>query len=88
MARIRRVAITERSLRKYFGYAYPDLSLVEITKGLNDRAYLGTLIHELIHILKPEWTENAVDSMAANLTHYVWKAGYRRKKGLDTKPGK
>lgn len=76
--KILKVKIKEKKLIKYFGYAYIGLNKIELRKGMKDKTYLGTLIHELIHILEPDESETAVAKKAATITHYVWKKGFRR----------
>lgn len=72
-----KIRITEKKLKKYFGYAYPDLFKVELSKNLKDKTYLGTLIHEILHVLYPDQSETSITQFAATLTHYIWKKGYR-----------
>ena len=76
-----KIKILEKSLRKYFGYAYKDNkgeAIVEIAKGLNDKEHMGTLIHEILHILYPNDSEYNVDQNARVLTRYLWEQGFRR----------
>lgn len=72
-----KIKITERKLREYFGYAFPTKNRVEIRENLGDKTYLGTLIHEILHILYPKQSESSIDQYASTITHYVWKKGYR-----------
>ena len=83
--KILKVKIKEKKLTKYFGYAYIGLNKIELKKGMKDKTYLGTLIHELIHILEPDESETAVSRKAATITHYVWKKGFRRQKNGSSK---
>lgn len=78
--KITKIKITERKLRRYFGYAYPYLNKIELKVGMRDKTYLGTLVHEILHILYPEDSETKISQYAATLTHYIWKKGYRRTK--------
>lgn len=76
-----KIKILEKGLRKYFGYAYKDNkgeAIVEIAKGLKDKEYMGTLIHEILHILYPNDSEYNVDQNARVLTRYLWEQGFRR----------
>ena len=55
-----KIKILEKGLRDYFGYAYKNHkgeAIVEIAKGLKDKEYMGTLIHEILHILYPNDSE-------------------------------
>lgn len=83
-----KVKIKERPLRDYFGYAYTDKNLIELRKGMKDRTYLGTLIHELLHICLPNECETVIDRYASTITHYVWKKGYRRNANKKRNSGK
>jgi len=76
----RKIRIRERSLRDYYGYAYPDKNLVELRKGMRPRTYLNTLIHEILHILYPDQSETKTLEFANTLTKYIWEKGYRRLK--------
>jgi hypothetical protein len=74
------IKVQERRLRYYWGYAYPDKKLVEITPNLSDRQYLDTLIHEILHVLYPEASETKISRHASTITHHIWKKGYRKLK--------
>ena len=82
MAKIIKIKVKERKLRDYHGYAYPERKdkLIEINSRLSDRTYLGTLIHEILHILYPEESETRIDINASTITHYVLKKGTWSKK--------
>lgn len=51
------------------GYIAPDEDVIYINRklGLNDRVV--TLIHELMHELKPRWSEHSVENEAKKLFH-------------------
>lgn len=45
-----------------------------------ERERLDTLIHELLHLICPEWEEHKVNTTANRLTDHLWRQGYRRVK--------
>lgn len=47
------------------------------THGGN-KAYLGTLIHEALHLLNPDYSETEVIRQEAAIAQLLWKEGYRR----------
>ena len=76
--KLKKIKVRERKLRYYYGYAYPDKSLVEITPNLKPRQYLDTLIHEILHVMYPNDSESKISQNASTITHHIWKKGYRR----------
>lgn len=76
--KLKKIKVKERKLRDYFGYAYPDTGLIEIKKGLRQRQYLGTLVHEILHVLYPNDSETKISIHSNTLTHHIWNKGYRR----------
>ena len=52
------------------GQAWAD-GVVEIDPRQGQKAILNTLIHELLHICEPEWTESHVNRVANTLASYV-----------------
>jgi hypothetical protein len=42
------------------------------------RNYMGTLIHELLHICQPTLTEPTILDLEGYIAKSLWKAGYRR----------
>lgn len=75
-----RVRIIERKLgrEKALGLAYQGIGIVEIDPRQCERERLDTLVHELLHLLEPEWTEERVEASAAWLAQILWRQGYRR----------
>ena len=75
------IRIKRRKLGRHraVGLAHPD-GLIEIDPRQTPREYLDTLIHELLHQVKPSsyWDESAVVKAANDLSHHLWEEGYRR----------
>jgi len=49
---------------------------VQVGRGAKNR--MDTLIHEVLHALRPRWGEKKVCEIAKTLTVVLWKDGYRR----------
>ncbi len=76
-----RVKVVEKDLSKdkAFGIAYDDLRLIEIHDKQCESERLDTLIHELLHLMRPSWREKEVIRVANYLKRHLWAQGYRRK---------
>ena len=74
------VRIVEKRLgrERAMGQAWPDIGLVEVDPRQRERERLDTVIHELLHVLKPHWSEDHVTRAADWLARHLWKEGYRR----------
>ena len=72
--------IIERKLgrERAWGLAYQGDNLIEIDPRQDPKNYLDTLIHEMLHLIHPEWTEEEVMRTASGLAEAVWAANYRK----------
>lgn len=55
-------------------------AVIYIDPRQKPRQYLGTLIHEKIHHLEPDWNERKVLKWEKALTALLWANGYRKVK--------
>lgn len=60
------------------GLAWIPERLIEIDIRLKGIEHLEILIHELIHIQNPKWSEIKVKGHAKQLAEILWQQGYRR----------
>jgi hypothetical protein len=67
------------------GLSYED-GLIEIDSRLRGKKHLEILIHEAVHYLLPEMTEEGVIRLSVGLTHLLWSEGYRRCEMDESKP--
>lgn len=77
--RTKKIKVRFRKLgrERAMGQAWAD-GVVEIDPRQGQKAILNTLIHELLHICEPEWTESHVNRVANTLAGYIWLARFRR----------
>lgn len=75
----KKIRIIEKKMRVYHGYAFPNKLRIEIRTNQTQVEYLGTLVHELLHIAFPDMSESKIDAIARMITFHLWKQGYRRK---------
>lgn len=51
-----------------------------IDPNQNQRSFLNTLIHEMLHRECPGWTESHVRGSANRIARIIWEQGYRKEK--------
>jgi len=81
-----RIKVVERKLgrhchakgMKMFGQAWVGDGLIEIDPRQSPKERMDTLIHECLHLLYPEESEEAVSSAGSSIAAVLWRDGYRR----------
>lgn len=76
-----KIKIKERKLGKELAAGQSFMAprkLIELDPRQSNREYLDTLIHELLHIITPDWDEMKVRRNSRIMTKYLWEQGYRR----------
>jgi hypothetical protein len=74
------IKVNHRKLgkEKAWGLAHAGLNEIELDTRLNGRRHLLYLIHEALHIIHPEWSENKVVQVSRKLSRLLWEQNYRR----------
>ena len=80
MTNKRKIKVVDKLLgrQKAVGQAYADAKVIEIDPRQKSKNYLDTLIHELLHVYAPNWSETKVNKTAKEMTDIIWKKNYRR----------
>ena len=73
-----RIIIRKLGKEKAVGQAYQGENLIELDPRQNNKEFLSTAIHEVIHILYPDLTEKQVIHAEKVLTDVIWRLNYRR----------
>lgn len=84
---IPKIKIIYRKLGKEqaYGIASSD-GIIEIDSRLKSKKHLEVLIHEVMHLLQPEDTEEEIVEKSITLTKILWKENYRRIDQSDHEP--
>ena len=84
---IPKIKIIYRKLGKEqaYGIASSD-GIIEIDSRLKSKKHLEVLIHEVMHILQPEDSEEEIIEKSITLTKILWKENYRRIDQSDHEP--
>jgi len=79
-SKLNKIKVIDKKLgrQKAVGQAYTDAKIIEIDPRQTSKNYLDTLIHELLHVYNPEWSETKVSKTANEITDIIWKKNYRR----------
>ncbi len=56
---------------------YGDDSII-IDPRLNGKKEMEILVHEALHILRKDITEEEVERLSISITHLLWDQGYRK----------
>jgi hypothetical protein len=73
-----KLVILERELEgDTLGLAYQSGRIIIDPRQLPED-YLDTLVHELIHVGAPEFSEKKTEKLANLISKGLWKWGYRR----------
>ena len=75
---MRRIRYTHRRNRGCWGKAWPHQWRIEIDPALEDRTHMDIALHEGLHCLFPEASEEAINTAGITLADLLWRLGYRR----------
>ena len=80
MANHHKIKVIDKKLgrQKAVGQAYTDARVIEVDPRQRSKSYLDTLIHEMLHVYNPEWSESKVTKTANEMTDIIWQKNYRR----------
>ena len=72
----KRVRIVWRSLTRenVLGYAHEDQSLIEIDANMDEKLTTDTLMHEALHICIPQFSEEEINEIAADIATMLDRA--------------
>lgn len=75
-----RIKVRYRKLGKEqaLGLAYQNKNLIEIDSRLKGKRLLTTLVHEILHIQNPDWSENKVEVQSKGMADVLWKQHFRK----------
>jgi hypothetical protein len=59
------------------GWAHHGENLIEIDERLKGKQFLEILIHEIMHLQTPKWSEEEVTRKAHEMANILWKEGIR-----------
>jgi hypothetical protein len=63
---------------KAVGLAYKEEGVIFIEQNLKGINHLETLIHEIVHIQNPKWSEIKVKGHSAEMAKLLWDNNYRK----------
>ena len=76
--RTRTIKIVDRKLGSENALGQAWGNTIEIDPRQNPKERMDSVVHETLHCVDPDLSEETVIEMAAILTKTLWKDGYRR----------
>ena len=78
--RRKKIKVTHKKLWREQCVGTADFSTfeIEIDPRQSSKQYLDTLIHEMLHLYNPDWSETRVLETANEMTRVIWNEKYRR----------
>jgi hypothetical protein len=78
MAKSFKVIEVKLGRERAYGQAHLDENIIEIDKRLTGRKRMEIIIHEAMHLLNAEMTEEEVIRQSKAICQTLWKEHYRR----------
>ena len=76
--RRKKIKVVLKPLSQAWGYAYDTDREIELDERMDDSTMLSTAAHEVLHIVFPFLTENAVDEAGIEIGDVLFRLGFRR----------
>lgn len=76
----KRIKVEHKKIGRHHadGLAYQEERRIVIDERLKGKAYLGTAIHELLHVHRPDLTEEEVTKLSDDLCNDLWDLKIRK----------
>ncbi len=75
-----KITVVEKKLgrEKAYGQAHQDDNLIEIDPRISAKNHLYVMVHELAHLMHPDWSEIKVIKESKTISNFLWKHGFRK----------
>jgi len=73
-----KVILKKLGREKAYGMVLHPSKKIYIDPRQTPKSYLGTLIHEKLHVMFPDWSETKVKKAEKELADLLWGHGYRK----------
>jgi hypothetical protein len=78
MERVKSITHSKIGRNKAIGLAYCESGEIVIDERLRGKEHLEILLHEVVHILNPKWSEIKVIGHANEMAKILWDQKYRK----------
>ena len=76
--KVKKVVYRKLGRERADGRALQSDGVIEIDPRIKGRRLLETIVHEVLHITNPHWTEEKVIIDSKEITRILWNTGYRK----------
>ena len=78
MNKVKKVIHRKLGRERSLGLAFCEDGEIHIDERLKGIEYLDTIIHEVMHVQNPRWSEIKVQGHATEMARILWDVGIRR----------
>ena len=78
MDKVKKIIHRKLGKEQALGLAFCDDGIIHIDSRINGMQHLEVLIHEIMHIQNPKWSELKVEGHAKEMAKHLYDQGYRR----------
>ena len=75
---MRRISIKRKRNKNAWGMAYPDEWRIELDPELDDKTLIDIAVHETVHVVARDLSEEATDRIGRHVADVLWRLGFRR----------
>lgn len=72
------IKVIHRKLGKERAWGLAEGNRIDLDSNLNGRRHLLYLLHEMLHVIHPEWSETNVVKVSRQMCRVLWDQRYRR----------
>lgn len=75
-----KITVVNRKLGKHkaYGLAYTDSNEIHLDTRMGAKKHLNISVHEALHVIFPDWSENKVTQTANKISKFLWEQNYRK----------
>lgn len=78
MAKSTKIKIIHRKLGQEMAWGLAEGNTIELDERLKGRRHLLYLLHEMLHIIHPDWSETRVVKVSRRMCEVLWEQNYRK----------
>lgn len=72
------IKVVYRKLGQESAWGTAEGNMIELDERLTGRRHLLYLLHEMLHVLHPSWSETRVIEVSRRMCKVIWDQRYRR----------
>lgn len=78
MEKVKQIIHRKLGKEQALGLAFCEDGIIHIDSRIKGQEHLEVMIHEILHIQNPKWSELKVEGHAKEIAKHLFEHGYRR----------